>query len=65
MSENLINRSACKAFVLRWAQSHRTGWQPSQVSKQYLDDLESKVRLLIQGSVNKHRSVGRTVRDLF
>jgi len=65
MSENLINRSACKQFILRWANDHRRGWQPSRVSKQYLDDLENKVRLLIQDSVNKHRSVGKTVRDLF
>lgn len=62
---NLINRAACKNFTLRWAQANRTGWLPSQVSKQFLDDLDTKVRLLIQGAVNKHRSVGRTVKDLF
>ena len=63
--QNLINRSACKEFTIRWAQDRRTGWMPTQVSKQFLDDLESKVRILIQGSVNRHRSVGKTVKDLF
>ena len=65
MSDSLINRKACKELALRWAQANRTGWQPTQVSKQFLDDLNAKVRLLIQGAVNKHRSVGKTVKDLF
>ena len=65
MSEHLINRKACKEFTLRWATDHRTGWLPTRVSKQYLDDLESKVRLLVQGSVSHHRSVGKTITDFF
>jgi len=62
---NLINRKSCKELALRWAQANRTGWLPNRVSKQFLDDLNSKVRLLIQGSVNKHRTVGKTIVDLF
>lgn len=65
MSDSLINRKACKDMTLKWAQANRTGWMPTQVSKQFLDDLNAKVRLLIQGAVNKHRTVGRTVKDLF
>lgn len=64
-NNSLINRKACKEFALRWAQANRTGWMPNRVSKQFLDDLNAKIRLLIQGAVNKHRSVGRTVKDLF
>ena len=63
--DNLINRAACKKFTLKWAQEHRLGCDFRCVSKQYLDDLDSKVRLLIQDSVNKHRSVGKTIIDLF
>jgi len=63
--DSLINRQACKRFALRWAQEHRTGWLPSQVSKQFIDDLDAKVRVMIQGAVGKHRTVGRTIRDLF
>ena len=63
--DNLINRAACKKFTLKWAQEHRRGCDYRRVSKQYLDDLDSKVRLLIQDSVNKHRSVGKTITDLF
>ena len=64
-NNSLLNRSACKDLALRWATANRTGWLPNRVSKQFLDDLDTKVRLLIQGSVNKHRTVGRTIRDLF
>jgi hypothetical protein len=62
---SLINRRACKELALRWAQANRRGWMPSQVSRQFLDDLDTKVRLLIQGSVERHRTVGKTVKDLF
>lgn len=62
---NLINRKACKELALKWAQEHRTGWLPQRVSRQYLDDLETKVRNLITGSVSKHRTVGKTITDLF
>jgi len=65
MADSFINRKACKEFALRWAQETRTGWMPSQVSKGFIDDLDAKVRLLIQGAVQKHRTVGRTVKDLF
>lgn len=64
-NNSLINRKACKELTLRWAQERRKGWQPTQVSGQFLDDLNSKVRLLIQGAVEKHRSVGKTIKDLF
>ena len=63
--DNLINKAACKKFTLRWAQDNRTGWMPTRVSQKFLDDLDAKVRLLIQGAVSKHRTAGRTIQDLF
>lgn len=65
MSENLINRKACKELALKWADDHRIGWGPKRVSKRFLDDLDTKVRLLVQGAVNRHRTVGKTIKDLF
>lgn len=62
MSDSLLNRSACRDLALRWG-ARRTGWQPTRVSKKYLDDIEAKVRLLIQRSVDSHRSVGKTIID--
>ena len=64
MADNLINRKACKEFALRWANDNRTGWLPKRVSKQFLDDLDAKVRITIQKAVNSHRTVGKTIIDL-
>lgn len=64
MADNLINRKACKEFALRWANEHRTGWLPKRVSKQFLDDLELKMRITIRKAVNSHRTVGKTIIDL-
>ena len=65
MADSLLNRKACKEFALKWAQANRRGWKPTRVSKQFIDDLDAKVMLLVQRAVNSHRSVGKTIIDLF
>ncbi len=64
MADRLINQKACKELALRWAQANRLGWMPTRVSKRFLDDLDAKVRLIVQRAVNSHRSVGKTIKDL-
>jgi len=59
----LINRKHCRDFALRWAQEKRRGCNFQRVSKQYLDDIETKVMMLIQKSIDSHRSVGKTITD--
>ena len=61
---SLINRAQCKKFALRWAQENRKGWATNRVSKQFLDDLDAKVRLMIQSAIKHHPSVGQTIKDL-
>lgn len=63
-SGGFINRAQCRKFALRWAKENRRGWDPNRVSKQFLDDLDTKVRLMIQGAIKRHRSVGTTIKDL-
>lgn len=58
----LLNKKACRELALRWAK-RRTGCNFTRVSQKYLDDIEAKVRLLIQRSVDSHRSVGKTITD--
>src|SRR4030042_846244 len=65
MINNLINKKACKQLALQWAKDNRKGWMPTRVSGVFLDDLDTKVRLLITSAVAKHRSVGKTIIDLF
>ncbi len=62
---NLINRSQCKKFALKWAAEFRPGWEPMQVSGQFLDDLNTKVRLVIQSAITHHPSKGKTIKHLF
>ena len=59
---NLINRSAVKKFVLEHAKITRSGWECKRVSKEYLDNLEARVRLLIEKDVHQHPTLGKTFR---
>jgi len=61
---SLINRTECRKFALRWAQEHRKGWTTNRVSKQFLDDLDAKVRIMIQTAIKRHPTVGQTIKDL-
>lgn len=63
MGESLLNRTACRDLALRWGRDKRLGWQPTRVSKQFIDDLEARVRLMITKAVDRHRSVGVTIKD--
>jgi len=65
MSNSLINSAACKEFALRWAQENRKGWNPQRVSRQFLDDLNAKMRMTIQGAIAHHPSNGKTIKYLF
>ncbi|MHC4144438.1 MAG: hypothetical protein ACYSUD_06620 [Planctomycetota bacterium] len=63
-NNGLINRAQCKKFALRWAQENRRGWAPNRVSKQFLDDLDTRIRNVIQSAIARHPSVGQTIKDL-
>lgn len=63
MSDSLLNKKACRELALRWAKDNRKGWNAERVSKAFLDDVETKVRMLIVKAVNSHRSVGKTIKD--
>ena len=62
--EYMINMKHCRNMALRIARDKRTGWLPRRVSKEYLDKLDAKVRVIIIRSVMSHRSVGKTIKDL-
>lgn len=64
-NNDLINRKHCKEAALRMRRDLRLGWETNQVSKQFLDDLDAKVRNLIMSAVKKHPSVGKTIKYLF
>ncbi len=42
----------------------RKGWAPERVSKQFLDDLDTKIHVVIQSAIKRYPSVGKTIKDL-
>jgi len=59
---SVLNRSECRKMALRYG-AKRLGWLPTRVSGEFLDDLETKVAMLIRKAVENHRSVGKTIKD--
>ena len=60
---SVLNKSECKKVALRYGKL-RTGWLPTRVSGEFLDDLETKVLEFIRKAVASHRSVGKTIKDI-
>ena len=56
----LINRSAVKAHALEYSISNRNG-KFTRVSKDFLDRINAKLRVLIESEVQSHPSVGKTL----
>lgn len=59
---SLLNKSEIRKLALRCG-TMRTGWLPKRVSKEFIDDVETKVRMLVMQAVKRHRSVGKTIKD--
>jgi len=59
---SLLNKSEVRKLALRCG-AGRTGWLPNRVSKEFIEDVETKVRMLVMRAVKNHRSVGKTIKD--
>ncbi|NIP42247.1 MAG: hypothetical protein GWO41_04035 [candidate division Zixibacteria bacterium] len=64
MPRELINSQNCRDFALRWAKENRRGWDQDRVAGIYLDIINTKVRLIIQKSVNSHPTIGKTIKEI-
>lgn len=60
MAKMLINKKHVRDHILATIQRIRPGWGADRVSAQALDDINAKVRLMINGQVRQHPSVGKT-----
>lgn len=58
----LLNKSEIRKLALRCG-DRRLGWRPTRVSAEFIDDVETKVRMLVMKAVQNHRSVGKTIKD--
>ena len=65
MKTDLITVAHVKKYARLRAEEMRPEWAPSQISQQFLDDLNTKVRLLIDGAIAHHPTIGKTIKFLF
>lgn len=57
-----LNRSAARKIAIHYSDYHRTG-KFTRVSEEFLDGIEAKLTALIHATVQRHRSVGKTLID--
>lgn len=62
--KKLINQKSVKEYTLSKAKQLRKGWDFTRVSKKFLDDLNIKVKLIINNAISKHPSKGKTIKYL-
>lgn len=58
----LLNRKAARRYALMRASEMRKGWQPTRVRKEFLDDIETQMKLKIDKAIHSHPSVGKSLR---
>lgn len=61
MKTPLLNASACRALALEYSRAHRAG-KFSRVSGEFLGRLNARLKEMIQGEVQRHPTVGKTLK---
>ena len=59
-NNNLINRAHCRHYILEVAKVLRPGWPCQRVSGQALDEINGRLRTMINGLIKSHPTVGVT-----
>lgn len=60
MADMLLNVSHVKSYIRRRQPEIRPGFQFERISRQAIQDIDTKVRLIIDASLKAHPSVGKT-----
>ena len=56
----ILNRSAARRYALEFARANRPKF--TRVSQEFLDRIEARVKALIQAEVQRHPSLGVTLK---
>jgi len=56
----LLNKANVRKYILRRQKEIRKGWEFSYVGSKVYDDLNERVRKIIDGSLKRHPSKGKT-----
>ena len=60
MNGDLICRSHVADYIKRRSPELRPGWPLSRVSAEALDEINTKVRLMLDSMIASHPSIGKT-----
>ena len=60
MADMLLNVSHVKSYIRRRQPEIRPGFQFERISRQAIEDIDTKVRLIIDASLKAHPTVGKT-----
>ena len=63
-AQDMINSKAVKEYILRTAKETRPGWDCTQVSTKALNLINAKVKMMIQGAVQRHPTKGKTFTEV-
>jgi hypothetical protein len=61
-ARHLINRFAVRSYALAYAAYARPGWRCERISRDWLDNLESRLAASIREDIRRHPTRGRTLK---
>jgi len=65
MTKNaILNRKGTKSYILKKAEQIRPGWKVTCVSSTALDQIEFKIKNMIDDMIHRHPSIGKTFKDI-
>ena len=61
----LLNKAHVKKYILQRAKEMRPGWDCKQVSACVFDQLDRKIKSIVDGSIHRHPSIGKTFKEIY
>jgi len=61
----LLNKSHVKKYILQRAKEMRPGWECKQVSSAVYDELNRRLQSIVDGSLHRHPSIGKTFKEIY
>lgn len=61
---SLTNKRAVRDYILNRVRTSRPGWTCTRVSPQLLNQIDYKLKRLLDAAVHSHPSLGKTFREI-
>lgn len=56
----LINKKAVKSYILAKNEQLRPGWKYTRISQEALEEINAKLKTIINRAIESHPSIGKT-----